>query len=159
MAALKDVLRGEIAAVGVVDAHIVVVVVVAVAVDEHDGYLALLHLLIELVRVHADDDDAVQVALLGQGEIALVRVRGGDEHVEAALPGAELDAAEDLAVKLVLEHQPALALRLRHDDADELAVVARAGERARGHVRRVAEVLYRLAPRACASRRRWAACR
>ena len=144
MPVLEDVFRREVAAVGVVYADVVVVVVVAVAVDEHYGYLALLHLLVKLVGVHAYDDYPVEVALLRERQVALVRVRGGDEDMVAALAGAELDAAEYLAVKLVLEHEPPLALGLGHDDAYELAVVARAGERARGHIRRIAQLLYRL---------------
>ena len=43
-----------------------VIVVIAIAVDQYDRDPALLHLLVEGIRIHADDNDPVQIALFAR---------------------------------------------------------------------------------------------
>ena len=139
MAAFQQVAGGQVAAVSVVDAHVVVIVVVAVAVDQDDRDLGLFHLAVKFIGVHADDDDAVQIALLRQGQVALAHVGGRDDDVVTVLPGVQLDAAQDLAVKIVLEHEPAARLGLGDHDPDEPGAALGHGEGAGGEIGHIAQ--------------------
>ena len=132
---------GEIAAIGIIDPYIMVVIIVAITVNEHDGDLALLHLLIEAVRVHPNDNDPIQIPLLGQGQIALVGIGSRDEDMVTILARVVLDAAQHFAVKAILKHQPVSRLRLGNDHPDELGVLGRAAQRPRGDVGGVAQPL------------------
>ena len=71
-----------------------VIVVIAIAVDQYDRDPALLHLLVEGIRIHDDDNDPVQIALLCQGQIALVGIRSRDDHMVAFLSGAQFNASQ-----------------------------------------------------------------
>ena len=113
---------GQIAAIGVVDPNIMVVMVITIAVNQDNGNLCFFHLLVECVGIHADDNDAIQVPLLSQGEIALVRVCCGNENVVALLAGIVLDAAQYFTVEAVLEHQTFAGFRLRNNDANQLGI-------------------------------------
>ena len=84
--------------------------------------MRFLHFLIEFVRVHTDHDDSIQVALLGQRQITFIGVRRGNQNVIALLAGIEFNAAQDLAVKAVLKHQPVAGLRLRNHNANQLGI-------------------------------------
>ena len=125
MSVFQHIAGCQIAAVGIVDTDIVVIMVVAVAVNQHDGNLRFLHLLIEVVGVHANDDDAIQIALLSKGQITLVCVSCGNQNVIPLLASIILDASQDLAVEAILEHQPVTGFCLGDNHADQLGVAHR----------------------------------
>ena len=134
MTAVQNVLGRQIAAVSIVDAYIMVIVVIAIAVDQYDRDPALLHLLVEGIRIHADDNDPVQIALLCQGQIALVGIRSRDDHMVAFLSGAQFNASQYLRVKLVLKHESASSLGLRDHYADQPGILSGAAQGTGCHV-------------------------
>ena len=79
--------------------------VAAVAIDQDDRNLRLFHLLVKFVRIHTDYNDSIQIALLGQRQIAFICVRCRNQNMIAAQTGIVFNAAENFTIKTVLEHQ------------------------------------------------------
>ena len=96
--------------------------VAAVAVDQDNRNLRFFHLLVKLVRIHTDYNDSIQIALLGQRQIAFICVRCRNQNMIAAQTGIVFNAAENFTIKTVLEHQTLAGLRLRNNDANEFGI-------------------------------------
>ena len=122
VAIFQHIPGGKVTAVSVINTDIVIIVIVAVAVDQDNRDLRFLHFLIEFVRVHTDHDDAIQVSLLGQRQIAFIGIRRGNQNVIALLAGIVFDTAQNLTVKAVLKHQPVTGFCLRNHNANQLGI-------------------------------------
>jgi len=124
VAAAQHITGGKVAAIGIVNANAVKIVVVAIAVDQHNGDLRRFHLLIKLVGVHADHNNAVKVAFLRECQVTFIDIGGRNNYVVALPARIIFNAAHNFTVKAVLQHQAAAGLGLWHHDADQLGIAA-----------------------------------
>ena len=83
--------------------------VAAVAIDQDNRNLRFFHLLVKLVRIHTDYNDSIQIALLGQRQIAFICVRCRNQNMIAAQTRVILNAADGFAL-YKLERQNFLLL-------------------------------------------------
>ena len=114
---------------------------VLIGIHQHHGHVCLFQIAIKLLGIGTYDDHAVEASLLREFEEALVRIRAGDDHMIAFLTAFVFDAAKELAIKRVVEHQLAAGLCLRAANPDQAGLMA--CQSSRGIVRHVAQAFHR----------------
>ena len=122
MSVLQHIAGGKIASVSIINADVVIIMVIAVAINQDNGNLGFLHLLIKIIGVHTNDNNAIQIAFFCKGQVALVGIRCGNQNVVSLLPGVILNAAKDFTIKAVLEHQAVARFCLGNHNADQLGI-------------------------------------
>ena len=132
----------QLRALPILDADGVEVVVLHIAVHQHDGHADLLELVQVPARIGADEYDAVQPAIPRDAQIALVLLGAGQQQVIAVLSRHVFDGGQQIAVKGVGEHELLARFGLGNQHADEVAPPA--GQAAGIQVRHVIQPLDRI---------------